>query len=512
MGDTEEKDPKRELTDIRPDKVSLVDLGANDEKFFIAKGLKIRENDEPTDLAKSITAYLDDITKRVTALGEWLTKANVDDESGVIPQQVTELLKGAGEPDIEDVSVPGRVRDKMSTMLDVVSERVANANEEITKSDEVSDGFVQSLKDISTAINSITSSYEGLEMAVWSRAFINDLPDSAFLYIVPGGTKDDEGKTKPRTNRKFPYKGKDGKVDLPHLRNAIARIPQSNLSDDLKKKLQAKARRILAANTEKSATSEGTMKDKIAALIKSANDPQPLLDIEDVKKQAGAAVDVLKEVIEKLDVDTTRVNELWDLRWKIGDAISMLIDAAALDSILGPMEEVSSSHGGGCDEKETAMSEEKTEKSVEEEAVKSSDSSEEEPKEKAEAAPVAKTEEPTEEPKEKAKPAPAPAPDPEAATSDGDKLANTIAAAVTTAMAPVREAVDALQETVTKQAAQIEKMDNDRAVSKGASTPDETQGNVEGDNGATSEPKSNFTGLMPPHLQGKFAHGEKVED
>ena len=64
--------------------------------------------------------------------------------------------------------------------------------------------------------------------AEWTRAFINDLPDSSFLFIAAGGDKDGEGKTEPRTLRKFPYKDSTGKVDLPHLRNAIARIPQSN--------------------------------------------------------------------------------------------------------------------------------------------------------------------------------------------------------------------------------------------------------------------------------------------
>jgi hypothetical protein len=92
---------------------------------------------------------------------------------------------------------------------------------------------------------------EPIENAVWSTAYVNDLPDSAFLYIIPGGEKDSEGKTVPRTNRKFPYKDKDGGVDLPHLRNAIARIPQSNLSQDLKNTLQARARRILSEHTEK---------------------------------------------------------------------------------------------------------------------------------------------------------------------------------------------------------------------------------------------------------------------
>ena len=80
--------------------------------------------------------------------------------------------------------------------------------------------------------------------AKWTRKYINDLPDSAFLYIAPGGEKDSEGKTKPRSLRYFPYKDKNGNVDLPHLRNALARIPQSKLPDDVKRRVMMKARRI----------------------------------------------------------------------------------------------------------------------------------------------------------------------------------------------------------------------------------------------------------------------------
>lgn len=83
--------------------------------------------------------------------------------------------------------------------------------------------------------------------AVWSTSFVNDLPDSAFLYVAPGGSKDAEGKTVPRSNRMFPYKDADGMIDLPHLRNALARIPQSNLSPALKERLTAKAQRLLDA-------------------------------------------------------------------------------------------------------------------------------------------------------------------------------------------------------------------------------------------------------------------------
>lgn len=82
------------------------------------------------------------------------------------------------------------------------------------------------------------------QFAEWTTAYINTLPDSCFLY-VESGSKDSEGKTVPRSKRHFPYKDKNGKIDLPHLRNAIARIPQANISASLKSSLQAKARRLL---------------------------------------------------------------------------------------------------------------------------------------------------------------------------------------------------------------------------------------------------------------------------
>lgn len=82
--------------------------------------------------------------------------------------------------------------------------------------------------------------------AVWSTAFVNSLPDSSFMYIEPGcGEKDGEGKTKPRSCRKLPIKDASGKVDLPHLRNAIARIPQADIPDADKTRLQNKAKMML---------------------------------------------------------------------------------------------------------------------------------------------------------------------------------------------------------------------------------------------------------------------------
>ena len=89
-------------------------------------------------------------------------------------------------------------------------------------------------------------------MAEWTTAYINDLPDSSFAVVEPGGKKDAQGKTTPRSLRHFPYKDASGKVDLPHLRNALARLPQSKLSAELK----AKAKRVLEAAAKKAGVGE----------------------------------------------------------------------------------------------------------------------------------------------------------------------------------------------------------------------------------------------------------------
>lgn len=89
-----------------------------------------------------------------------------------------------------------------------------------------------------------------LTEAVWTTKYVNDLPDSCFALILPGGKKDDEGKTVPRSLRKLPYKDASGKVDVPHLRNALARLPQmkdvpAKLKAQVLKKLQAVAKKYL---------------------------------------------------------------------------------------------------------------------------------------------------------------------------------------------------------------------------------------------------------------------------
>ena len=83
---------------------------------------------------------------------------------------------------------------------------------------------------------------EESKSAKMTRKEINDLPDSDFAYIEPGGKKDSSGKTEPRGLRHLPIN------DAAHVRNAFARLPQTDISDAAKKsalkKIRARAKKF----------------------------------------------------------------------------------------------------------------------------------------------------------------------------------------------------------------------------------------------------------------------------
>ena len=106
--------------------------------------------------------------------------------------------------------------------------------------------------------------------AEWTTAYINTLPDSAFAYVETcyGKTSDDRGL------RHLPYKDANGNVDLPHLRNALARVNQIKMTCDADKKrqdtiitsTQTKLRKLLDEATKTAAApnqSKVTMTDEI---------------------------------------------------------------------------------------------------------------------------------------------------------------------------------------------------------------------------------------------------------
>lgn len=93
-----------------------------------------------------------------------------------------------------------------------------------------------------------TPSLVSMKETEWTAETINDLPDSSFAVISKGGEKDDQGKTAPRSLRHLPHHNSSGSLDLAHLRNALARLPQTGLSSEER----VEAKRHLCAHAKDS--------------------------------------------------------------------------------------------------------------------------------------------------------------------------------------------------------------------------------------------------------------------
>jgi len=184
------------------------------------------------------------------------------------------------------------------------------------ESSEKQEDGVENLKN--AALRAVTlvgmPAYEGrtpiLAVAsVWTTVYINNLPDSAFFYIEPGGTKDSEGKTVPRGLRHLPYKGADGKVDPAHLRNAIARAPQvKGISPAKVKSIQARARSLLGSQAE---LEEVKLDDLEKAKAEAA---QALADLDVAKENLTAAEEALHTKEAELAAATTELATLREFK------------------------------------------------------------------------------------------------------------------------------------------------------------------------------------------------------
>jgi hypothetical protein len=79
----------------------------------------------------------------------------------------------------------------------------------------------------------------GVVAEPWRRAYVDALPDEAFaiVYVRPDGTR----------SRHLPHHDADGRLDLPHLRSALARLGQVRWEDPAD---AGRARRHLKAHQE----------------------------------------------------------------------------------------------------------------------------------------------------------------------------------------------------------------------------------------------------------------------
>jgi hypothetical protein len=148
---------------------------------------------------------------------------------------------------------------------------------------------------------------------VWTRRYINDLPDAAFAIILPGGEKDEEGKTKPRSLRKFPHHDETGKVDLPHLRNANARVAQSDLTVEQKAEAQRHLDRHKKAlgigeYAEESKREQFKHKWPVKKIKEQDGKQVEVIDLEEFEFEA-APEPTINEIIENIEDILEQTNQ-----------------------------------------------------------------------------------------------------------------------------------------------------------------------------------------------------------
>ena len=142
-----------------------------------------------------------------------------------------------------------------------------------------------------------------IEERIWTRQYINNLPDSAFAVVY---------KENDQLTRKFPHHQANGNIDLPHLRNANARLPQSDIPNEYKRQ----AMKHLA--THKKKLGIGTFAEEARLLEQEGDDgtaavqfefsSEPTMDeliasVEGVVEQLNDAIEALTNRLDGLEKD-----------------------------------------------------------------------------------------------------------------------------------------------------------------------------------------------------------------
>src|SRR3972149_3755648 len=149
-------------------------------------------------------------------------------------EAIESALTALADGDVEYASslledaITSKVKETAETKANVRAALAAARNEDVDDIRQHLLAALDALKGGDSVEDPVPESTEDdVEEAEWSTVYINDLPDSCFAYIEAGGKKDAGGKTEPRSLRHYPYKDASGKVDMPHLRNALARAAQN---------------------------------------------------------------------------------------------------------------------------------------------------------------------------------------------------------------------------------------------------------------------------------------------
>ena len=227
----------------------------------------------------------DEVEKPVEEVVEEPKKEEVvadDKKEEVKPEQVAEEV--VEEPKQEEAAVEA---PKVSEEVVEKSEVVEQAKTDETPSETVDEKPEPELEKTDT------------EKAEWTTEYINTLPNSSFAVIEPAYL---DGKTEDKNARHLPFKDENGEVDLPHYRNALARVNQikpitDSISEaDLRSQAAAeleKYRDLLEENKSEKSTEEKIL-DALALIIEKLS----ALDKKEVAEEKAEDAEEKQEEYE----------------------------------------------------------------------------------------------------------------------------------------------------------------------------------------------------------------------
>ncbi|MCW4017990.1 MAG: hypothetical protein NWF00_04840 [Candidatus Bathyarchaeota archaeon] len=162
-------------------------------------------------------------------------------------------------------------------------------------SEEEKQNYISKLPPVGTGRQNVVTEAE------WDAEYINSLPDEAFAYIEDAGQKDDQGKTVPRSLRHLPYKNAEGNLDADHVRNALARLDQTEISAEAK---------TLAMKKLCTAAGELGIESAVCNLDKTAESLQnklteaegKLTETQSKLNDANKTVEQLKQLVPGVDL------------------------------------------------------------------------------------------------------------------------------------------------------------------------------------------------------------------
>jgi HK97 family phage prohead protease len=163
-----------------------------------------------------------------------------------------------------------------------------------------------------------------------SAADINDLSDDQFAYIEPGGTKDDSGKTTPRSLRHFPIH------DKAHADNAAVRIAQgAKFGAEALPKVKAAQKKFGSDTESKAAARPGLelMRRRRGSMIRKAERRGLLLEMRTKPDGTGGTTFEFEGYGATFDSPF----EMWD-PW--GDAYTEVVRQGAFSRTLAAAPDV----------------------------------------------------------------------------------------------------------------------------------------------------------------------------